>query len=164
MSNKKTNRVKTAKEIANNEKRYLSIYGAPSNGGRIMPHQYLVELIIERRAEKKGIKLPNCFWRKPQRETYDYWYKIFLHETVYAQRLFRKYDAQCVIDAFNSHDGQKILSANNKSLNKLAKEFQRRKDVLDATREKNKLVVTKTDTGPRKQKGKLNKLSKLKDG
>ena len=129
-----------------------------------MPHQYLVELIIKRRADKKGIRLPNRFWIKELKNKYEYWVKIWNHETKYAQRLFKKYDPECVIDAFNSHDGDNILSANNKRLDKLAKEFQRRKDVLDATREKNTLVVTSTVTGPRKQKGKLNKLSRLKDG
>ena len=136
-------------------KRYASIYGAKNS---IRPDQFLCELIIQRRAEKKGIKLPDRFWTSPE---YAYWAKIFYSETKHAKPLFEKYDSMCVICAFQSFDCRNILSAANKQLDKTAREFQRRADLLDATTEQNIIITTNTNVIPNKPLGKATKRSKL---
>ena len=138
-------------------KRYASIYGAKNS---IRPDQYLVELIIQRRAEKQGIKLPDRFWTDI---SYSYWAKIFYSETKHAKPLFQKYDAECVICAFQSFDCRNILSAANKQLDRISQEFQRRKDLTDSTKEANVVVTTNTNIIPNKPMGKANRLSKLKN-
>jgi hypothetical protein len=137
-------------------KRYASIYGAKSKS--IRPDQFLVELIIQRRAEKQGIKLPDRFWTDV---SYAYWAKIFYSETKHAKPLFKKYDPECVILAYQSFDCRNILSAANKQLDKVAQEFQRRAELLDATQENNTVVTTNINILPNKPVGKANRLSKL---
>ena len=127
-----------------------------------MAHQYLVELIVKRRADKQNIQLPNQWWLKKFRPTYEYWTKLWDYETKFIKRLLAKYDAECIIEAFNAFDGKNILSAKNPNFEKIIKELQRRKDVLDATREINVLVVKETNVLPRKPKGKQTRLSRLK--
>ena len=144
--------------MSNHEKRYVSIYGALKP---IRPDQYLVELIIQRRAAKKGIKLPNRFWSNKNIQ-YTYWAKIFFSECKHAKPLFDKYDPDCIIDAFQSHDCQYILSAANKQLEKITKEFQRHKDLVEKTKETNTIQTVDINIIPRKPIGKRNKLSKLK--
>jgi hypothetical protein len=136
-------------------KRYASIYGAKNS---IRPDQYLVELIIQRRAEKQGIKLPDRFWTSSE---YTYWAKIFFSECKHAKPLFQKYDPECVILAYQSFDCRNILSAANKQLDKISHEFQRRKELLDATKEDNTVITTNTNIVPNKPLGKPNKRSKL---
>lgn len=140
-------------------KKYLSIYGAKSK--TVRPDQYLVELIIKRRADKQNIKLPDRFWSKEYGGEYDYWTKIFGSELRHSKPLFTKYDPDCIIEAFQSFDCQYILSSTNKQLNKIAKEFQRRKDLLDSVKEVVEVVTTNTDIIPRRAMGKPNKRSKL---
>jgi hypothetical protein len=140
-------------------KHYASIYGALKP---IRPDQYLCELIIQRRAEKKGIKLPDRFWSSKNIQ-YAYWSKIFFSECRHAKPLFQKYDPDCVIDAFQSFDCKFILSAANKQLEKIVQEFQRRKDLLESTKETNEVVIVETNILPRPTMGKPNKRSKLKN-
>jgi len=136
-------------------KKYASIYGAKNS---IRPDQFLVELIIQRRAEKQNIKLPDRFWTSPE---FSYWAKIFYSETKHAKPLFEKYDPECVILAYQSYDCRNILSAANKQLDKVAREFQRRAELLDATKEDNSVITTNTNVIPNKPLGKPNKRSKL---
>ena len=141
-------------------KKYASIYGALKP---IRPDQYLVELIIQRRAEKKKIKLPDRFWSSKNIQ-YTYWSKIFFSECKHAKPLFQKYDPECVICAFQSFDCRNILSAANKQLDRISQEFQRRKDLTDSTKEANVVVTTSVNIVPNKPSGKANRLSKLKNG
>ena len=139
-----------------NSKKYVSIYGAKRS---IRGDQYLVELIIKRRSEKQGVNLPDRFWST---EGYEYWSKIFVSECTHAKRLFAKYDSDCIIDAFNSFDCKNILSCVNKQLEKITKEFQRRKNLLESIKEHNLLQIESTNIIPTKPTGKLSKLSKLR--
>ena len=146
--------------MSDKKKRFASIYGAKKP---ILAHQYLVELIVKRRADKQNIQLPNQWWLAKFKPTYDYWTKLWNYETKFIKPLLEKYDAQCLIDAFTSFDCKDVLSAKNPKLEKVAKEFQRRKDILDATKEEVNITITATNIVPRKQKGKTNRLSKLRD-
>jgi len=145
--------------MSNHKKQYVSIYGALRP---ILPFQYLVELIIKRRADKKGIQLPNRFWSKQLKEDFEYWVKIWNYETKYAQHLFKKYDPDCIIDAFNSYDCRNILSTTNKQLEKITREFQRRKNLIESTKEKIEIVSSNPNIPPPQPTGKKSKLSKLK--
>lgn len=141
-----------------NSKKYASIYGAKRS---IRPDQYLVELIIKRRSEKQGVNLPDRFWSFKNNK-YEYWKNIFAAECTHAQKLFNKYDAECIIDAFNSYDCRLVLSVTNNKLEKITKEFQRRKDTLEKVREHVNLTIVPTNILPKTPTGKLSKLSKLK--
>ena len=145
--------------MSDKKKLYASIYGALKP---IRPDQYLVELIIQRRANKKGITLPNRFWADKNIQ-FEYWSKLFYSECKHAKPLFNKYDPECIIDAFQSFDCQYILSAANKQLDKVSREFQRRKDLLDSIKQDTEIVTVATNIVPNKPLGKKNKLSKLKD-
>jgi hypothetical protein len=147
--------------MSNNQKRYQSIYGALKP---IRPDQFLVELIIRRRSEKQNIKLPDRFWSKEYSKEYDYWAKIFFSECRHSKPLFDKYDADCVIDAFNSYDCRNILSAANKSFEKIIREFQRRKDLVNKTKEHANLTIMNTNIVPKTQIKRKTRLCKLKDG
>lgn len=142
-------------------KRYKSIYGSESES--IRPDQYLVELIIKRRADKQKVVLPPRFWSKKEHsEDYSYWTRIFGSELKHSKPLFKKYAPECIIDAFLSHDCQYVLSCTNKQFEKVVQEFQRRKEMLDAVKQEVVIKTSPTTSLPRKQTGKLNKLSKLK--
>jgi len=145
--------------MSNNKKQYQSIYGALKP---IRPDQYLVELIIQRRASKKNIKLPNRFWSNNSIQ-YVYWSKIFFSECKHAKKLFDKYDPDCIIDAFNSHDCKYVLSTANKKLEEITQEFQRRKNLIESTKEQKVIETSNTNIIPRKPIGKQNRLSKLKN-
>jgi hypothetical protein len=120
-------------------------------------------LIIKRRADKQKVVLPPRFWSKKEHsEDYSYWTRIFGSELRYAKPLFDKYDPECIINAFLSHDCQYILSCTNKQFEKIVQEFQRRKDMLDSVKQEVVIQTTTTTSLPRKQTGKLSKLSKLK--
>ena len=142
-------------------KKYVSIYGATRS---IRGDQYLVELIIQRRSAKQGVKLPERFWSKKLYSDgeYDYWAKFFYSECSHAKKLFDKYDSDCIIEAFNSYDCRNILSCVNKQLEKTTKEYQRRKNVLESVKESVKIKIVSPDIVPKKSKGKLTKLGKLK--
>ncbi len=145
--------------MSDKKKQYASIYGALKP---IRPDQYLVELIIQRRSMKKGITLPHRFWADKNNQ-FEYLSKLFFSECRHAKPLFNKYDPECVIDAFQSFDCQYVLSAANKQLDKVAKEFQRRKDLIEQTKQETTLVTTDINIIPMKPTGKKNKLSKLKN-
>jgi hypothetical protein len=140
------------------KKKYQSIYGATKP---IRGDQYLVELIIERRSNKGGVKLPDRFWSSPQSQ-YQYWKNIFIAECVHAKKLFDKYDSDCIIQAFNSHECKYILSVTNKQLEKVVVELQRQKNVQRLTIEKTNIVTIPTHIVPKQPTGKKSKLSKLK--
>lgn len=135
---------------------YSSIYGAKKP---IRADQFLVELIIQRRAQKQSVVLPPRFWSNPAFQT---WSRIFGSELRHSKPLFNKYDAECIIDAYQSHECKNILSSTNKQFEKVIKEFQRRKDLLDKVQEKIEIVTQSTTVLPRKQVGKQSKLSRLK--
>ena len=145
--------------MSDKKKQYASIYGALKP---IRPDQYLVELIIQRRSNKKGIKLPNRFWADKNIQ-FEYWSKLFFSECKHAKPLFERYDPECVIDAFQSFDCQYVLSAANQQLEKVVIEFQRRKNLTDQTKQEITLVTTDINIVPVKPSGKKNKLSKLKN-
>jgi hypothetical protein len=146
--------------MSNNQIKYQSIYGAVKP---ITAAQYLVELIIQRRAKKSKVYLPPGWYKREFGDQYKYWTKIWNYETKFVKQLFEKYDPQCVIDAFNSHDCQMILSANNKKLAEISAEFQRRKKARDLVKEETILNTTSTTAKPRQPQGKQNRLSKLRD-
>lgn len=147
------------KRMSNNKKQYASIYGATRP---IRPDQYLVELIIKRRADKKGITLPQRFW-SIKNVQFAYWTQIFGSELRHSKSLFKKYDPECIIDAFNSYDCQYVLSSTNKQLEKITKEFQRRKDLIEQTKQEVNIFTNDINSVPNKKSGTKTRLSKLKD-
>lgn len=137
-------------------KKYASIYGAKK---LVRADQFLVELIIQRRAQRQNIILPPRFWSNPAFQT---WTRIFGSELRHCKPLFSKYDAECIIDAYQSHECKSILSSTNKQFEKIIREFQRRKDLIKETQEKIEIVAQSVTELPRKPTGQKNKLSKLR--
>lgn len=137
-------------------KKYLSVYGAKK---AIRADQYLVELIIQRRAERQKVILPPRFWSNPLFKT---WTQIFGSELRHSKSLFDKYDAECIIEAYQSHECKNILSSTNKQFEPVIQEFQRRKNLLESTQEKIEIVTHSTESVPNKSSGQKSKLGKLK--
>ena len=145
--------------MPNNEKLYQSIYGATK---LIRPAQYLAELVVKRRTERKKIDLPHQFWLQKYEEQYGYWKNVFVAECIHAERLMKEYDCDCIINAFNSYDCQKILSVTNKKLKEISRELQRQKNNIEQTREKINIIVANPNVFSTNIRGKGSKISKLK--
>ena len=142
-----------------NKQKYQSVYGAKT---RIRADQYLVELVIQRRADRKNITLPDRFWAVKRNGKYAAWVKIFGSELTHARRIFDQFDEDCVVKAFEDYECRAILTLSNKKLTQLAGEYQKQKELQKAAQENIELDVVSTDTAPRKQQGKKSRLSKLK--
>lgn len=143
-----------------NKKKYQSILGAK---GLITASNYLAELIIKKRSDSKGIKLPNRIWSEQFKKDirYKYWHNSYFGELVHACSLLKKYDMDCILSALNSPECKVILSLKNVKLDRIAQEYQEKKKLEDTTQEKISLVTTDINSQPRPKLGVKNKLSKL---
>lgn len=144
------------------KKKYKSIYGAV---GLVTAPNHLAELIIKKRADKKGLKIPNQIWSpkfKDKTSPYKYWYNAYFGELVHAASILKKYDEDCVIEAFHHHECLLILSLRNAKLTRISNELQQKKNLFESTKEKNKLNIVSANTLPRKTAGQKSKLGKLK--
>ena len=142
-----------------NTKRYKSIYGSP----RLLDiDQHLAELVIKRRADKRGIALPHRFWSK-KADGYDKtWGNALVGEIIHSRAFSSKYDDDCLLMAFNSKECEVVLTLKNSKFERIAKELQQSKDMLIAVADKVELDIVEANTGPRKIQGKKTKLSRLK--
>ena len=144
--------------MSNSSSKYASIYGAKN---AIRPDQYLVELIIKRRADKRGVILPPRFWSNNDIQ-YKYWKNIFVVECTHSKRLFNTYDDDCIITAFNSFECRNVLSSINKNFEQVIQQYQEQKNIKIAVQQKQNIVISESVQLPTKPQNKRSKLSKLK--
>jgi len=144
-----------------NKKRYKSIFGAK---GLITAPNYLAELIIQKRADLKGIKIPPRIWGPQYKKDirYKYWHNAYFSELNHAHALCKDFDATLLITAFNDFECKPILTLKNAKLTRIANQLKQKKELAESIKEKNVLNVVSADTTPRKKQGKKNKLGKLK--
>ena len=143
------------------KKKYKSIYGAK---GLVNAPNHLAECIIKKRADKKGIKIPDRIWSKEFKRDlqYKYWHNAYFGELVHANALLDKYDESCIIEALHSYECNVILSLKNDKLARVARELHHKKKRAEQIREVNELHVVSPTTLPRKKSGTKTKLCKLK--
>ena len=141
-----------------NKAKYKSIYGSTR---LLRVEQYLAELIIKRRADKKGLRLPDKFWTIKDIQ-YKYWKNALASEIIHGSKIAKQYDSDCIIKAFNSYECQVILTLKNSKLDRIANDLQKKKDLAKQVREINPLEVVSPDEKPRQPIGRKNKLGKLK--
>lgn len=142
------------------KKKYQSLMGAK---GLITAPNYLAELIILKRANKKGINLPHRIWDKQFKGSeYKYWHNSYFGELVYASAILEQFDEDCVIEAFNHNECELILSLKNEKLYRISKEIQDKKTLLLATKEKIDLVIANPNSITKRVGVSKTKMSKLK--
>lgn len=93
-----------------------------SPGGWVRADQYIIELVCERFARKKGKDLPIKFWRLPE------WEKEFKSQTRSCNRLLKKYEPKAIINAIKQ---RYIFSLRPKWVENVIQEEQKK---LDAKR------------------------------
>jgi hypothetical protein len=144
------------------KKKYPSIFGA---SGLITAAHYMAERIIKRRVDKKGVRIPDRIWQPQFKNNlrYKYWHNAYFGQVTHANNLLKEFDEECLIDAFNSHECQVILSVTNGTLKRVARDKEEVKAIKEAAKEAVTIVTTSTDkVGDIKLKKKKSKLGKLK--
>ncbi len=143
------------------KKKYKSIFGAK---GLITAPNHLAELIVQKRADKKGLKIPDRIWDKQFKTSlqHKYWHSAYMGELTHSYALLKKYDEDCIIEAFNSFECKPILTLRNSKLSRVAGQLQEKKDLAESVREKNELNIVSNTALPRKKQGKKTRLGKLK--
>jgi len=143
------------------QKKYKSIFGA---NGLITAPNHLAEIIIKKRINKKGIKIPSRIWDKKfaKDPDYKYWHGAYFGEYKKACAVLKKYDEECVVKAIESYECKLVLSLYNKTFERVIKELQKQKHIKEKTKERIKPIVTYKNKLPPKQKGTKSRLSKLK--
>lgn len=143
------------------KKKYKSMFGAK---GLITAPNYLAEKIVKKRADKKGLRLPNRIWdRKYSRDLqYKYWHGAYFGEYKKACDVLSRHDEGCVIKAIDSYECEKILSLYNQTFERVISEFEKIKEVKEQNREKiEQLASYKSEVAP-KPKGNKSKIGKLR--
>lgn len=105
------------------EQSELSKYKSPNSGDYCTAAQYISEIIITRKYEKRNIKLPFKFWNIPKYK------KEFLLGIFASNRLTKIYDADLIIKVLNtsgnwitSFYGPKIVELIEEEIEKQKKE------------------------------------------
>lgn len=143
------------------KKKYKSVFGAK---GLINAPNYLAEQIIERRMNKKGLKLPDRIWDRKYRKDlqYKYWHGAYFGEVTHACKLLKDFDEDCVIQALDSHECKLILSVTNNTLRRVAREIQKVKEQRERFKERQELTIVATTSTPKPKRRTKSKLGKLK--
>lgn len=70
----------------------VSQYKSPNTGEYVMPQQYIAELIVKRKADKKGETLTYKYWNEDS-----HWAKEFKGQVAQAAKLLKTYDSKAII-------------------------------------------------------------------
>ena len=129
-------------------------YKSPSVGKDVTGAQYLTELLMTRKYQKKNKTLPKRFWSD---ERYK---KEWLLTIMKVNALFKTYEEKHVIRALVGPKGRFIYSLNYPGLDKIILECQKEDSLKEKSRIENKDV---SNEKPIKKRGKKTTLSKLKE-
>lgn len=133
-------------------KKYESRY---SPGTLITGHQYIVELICEKRAKSLDKELPIKFWELPEWRTY------FIYQSKKCSELREIFSDEAIIAALKDKEAWKIYSLTAPWLTKIILKHQ---DLLKKKTENNKdIEYTENATFRRTEKPSKNIIDKLKE-
>lgn len=145
------------------KKKYKSVLGSST---LINAPNYLAEKIIKKRADKKGVTLPDRIWdRKKYGKSlqYKYWCGAYWGEHKKACEVLKKYDEDCAVQAIQHHECSVILSLHNEKFRRIAQELQDKKELEEKFKEKIDLKIVSADTLPEPKKtSSKSKLGKLR--
>jgi len=73
-------------------------YKSQFTGEYILAHQYITEIVVDRKARRDKIELPYKYWLSIEK-----WKKEFKTQVQQAGKLLKKYDPKAIINALNNN-------------------------------------------------------------
>lgn len=83
--------------IGKQEPDQVSKYKSPNTGEYVMASQYIAEVIINRKADKEGVKLEYKYWNNKEHK----YHSDFKGQVSQAAKLLKKYSSKAIIKTMN---------------------------------------------------------------
>lgn len=127
------------------------IYKSPNTGEHVSAHQYIAELVVNRKAARYKEILPQKYWNIKDSK----WAKEYKQQVAACGKILRKYSPSAVINALNNLEW--CYSLTNKTLSDEIKSEQIKIDKINSSTPKKIEIIESTEVRNNFKKNKLDK-------